>query len=139
MKRLRIVSHFFDEKYNIDAIRKNLMLIKKYRNSVVHHYGDDQIKHALYALSQPAIKNYTDLMAEIFKKYLTKEIDLSLLPLSFNPKPDIDFFNRNSDEENNPFIKELLSNMESIEDSDKSQFIINYSVKIERAPQYKIR
>lgn len=127
-------SKFFSLKpKDIQAIKANLSLMREYRNRAIHYYDDKSIQHAVYSLSQSAIKNYVDVLREIFNEDITNEINIVLLPLSFNNQPNfIEFFKTNKPR-NNDFVKSLFSALEEIkkDSTDTSRFITQCSVKIE--------
>ena len=124
---------------NKNAVKNNLSLIRKYRNQTVHYYGDKGNQHAIYALSQSAIKNYVDLLKHIFDEDLTSEINIVLLPLSFNNQPNFIEFFKSSKQQNSDFVEELFNQLKDLEDqsTDTSLFITHCSVKIESTKNIK--
>lgn len=124
---------------DIQAIKYNLDKINTYRNKAVHYYGQKPTQHAIFALSQSAIKNYVDLLKEIFNEDITNEMNIVLLPLSFNKQPDFVEFFKNNKVDHNDFIKELFTNLRYLEDlnADTNRFITRFSVKIENVNSIK--
>lgn len=131
---------FFDlPEKDKQKIKLNLDSIRKYRNDAIHYYGNKQTQHCIYVLSQSAIKNYGDTLNKIFNHDITSEINIILLPLSFNNQPNfIEFFNNNTTQQNG-FVKELFKNLKSLEenDSDTSKYITECHVKIESKRKIK--
>ena len=125
---------------NVEVIKDNLRHIRDYRNTFVHYYGDKSNQHAIYALSQSAIKNYVDLVNSIFDDDIAKEISIVLLPLSFNNQPNfVEFFKGGSLSADNEFISRLFDNLTDIEKSleDTSRFLTICTVKIENNKNIK--
>jgi hypothetical protein len=125
---------FLNYKKCAEEMRKGLEKIVEYRNNVVHYYNEnDQLLHALFALFQAAIKNYVDLVYKIFKIDITKEINIVLLPLSFNKQPDfVEFFQNISTDKHIPFVKDLFIQLKEIEQTGQNdRFITQCTVKIE--------
>ena len=127
------------EQKDIQAIKTNLSLIRDYRNKAIHYYGDKPKQHVIYVLSQSAIKNYFDAFKSIFNEDLINEINIILLPLSFNNQPRfIEFFKQNKSK-GNSFVQSLFKNLKELEDidADTSLFITQCSVKIESSRSIK--
>lgn len=70
-------------------VRKNLELLGTYRDNSVHFYNAKDFGVLLYALAQTCIKNFRDLLYEIFKVGLEDEINWQLLPLGIKPPIDV--------------------------------------------------
>ena len=121
-------------------VRSNLLFIKAYRNKSIHYYGDKANQHAIYALGQSAIKNYVETVESIFSGNILNEINMVLLPLSFNNQPDfIEFFKENDPSKNNDFIQELFKQFTEMEAKsvDTSRIMTTCTVKIESVRSIK--
>lgn len=122
------------------VLKMNLLLIRDYRNEVIHYYGNESNQHAIYALSQSAIKNYVDLLNNIFDEDVINEINIVLLPLSFNTQPDfVEFFKRKPPNKSQAFVSKLFANLKSLEDLnlDSNRLVTQCYVKIENVKNIK--
>ncbi len=131
---------YFPHELEHKVIFENLFLLEKYRNNAVHYYNTDGIAHCIYVLAQAAIKNYRDLVKTIFKQDIVHQINLVLLPLSFNEQPDfVEFFKSVKKEDHNPFVKELFEIMRSLESqsADTTRLITQCTIKLESTKKIK--
>lgn len=120
-------------KKDTEAIKLNLVKIKKYRNNSIHFYNDKKMPHVIYALSQPAITNYVDIVQTVFHENIIQEINIILLPLSFNNPPNI--FRFISKEKNkNPFMTELINDFNQLQrkNCDTTKFMTKLSIGLEK-------
>jgi len=133
-------SIYFPEDINSQVICKNLELLKEYRNKAVHYYNEDESNHCIYVLSQASIKNYRDLIKNIFEQDIVNEINLVLLPLSFNEQPDFVEFFKNTNSSNRGFLAtELFKYIKSFEDGnlDTSRLVTQYNIRLETVKNFK--
>lgn len=128
------VKSYFPAEMDYQAVAENLHLIREYRNKAAHYYNQEETAHCIYVLAQAAIKNYRDLVKAIFEQDIVNQINLVLLPLSFNEQPDfVEFFKGVKKENRSPFAQELFRVMEELEgaSSDTSRLITQCTVKLE--------
>lgn len=111
----------FPSKVNAEAVAGNLDLLIDYRDQAIHYYNKPGLRVLLYALAQTSVVNFRDLVLEVFGRDITREVTISLLPLSLAPPIDPVEFLRNpptgqKDKEVAEFsqrIRELVSELES--------------------------
>lgn len=135
------VKPYFPANMDYQAVAENLRLIREYRNKVVHYYNHEEIAHCIYVLAQAAIKNYRDLVKAIFEQDIVNQINLVLLPLSFNAPPDfVEFFKGVQNENRSPFAKELFRVMEKFEEtsSDTSRLVTQCVIKLESTKKIEL-
>jgi hypothetical protein len=120
-------------KKNIEVISLNLKYLRKYRNDIIHYYGNKATKYGIYALSQTAIINYVDLAREVFNEEISQEINIILLPLSFNKPPDIVKF-LSKQKNTTPFVVELISVLNRLKNKniDTGKFVTTLSISLEK-------
>lgn len=70
------------------AVSANIAALVDYRNNAVHFYNEVGFETVIYGLAQTSIVNYRDLVSNIFGVDIAEEVNISLLPLSFNAPPD---------------------------------------------------
>jgi hypothetical protein len=85
----------FPSKVDSEAVAGNLDLLIGYRDQAIHYYNKPGLQVLLYALAQTSVVNFRDLVLEVFDRDITREITISLLPLSLAPPIDPVEFLRN--------------------------------------------
>jgi len=132
---------YFPSSMDYKAVAENLHLLKDYRNKAVHYYNGEETAHCIYVLAQAAIKNYRDLVKAIFDQDIVNQINLVLLPLSFNEQPDfIEFFKGVKKENRSPFAQELFRVMEEFQgtSSDTSRLVTQCVIKLESTKKIEL-
>ena len=126
---------YFPDSTQTSVIIENIRLIRKYRNLATHYYNDEQHKYAIYALASASLFNYQHLVLSLFDQNIADEVNIVLLPLSFNKPPDfIEYFKSARQEEYTPFINDLLSSLEKLtvdDNADTSRLITRCTIKLE--------
>lgn len=121
-------------------IRRNLELLSTYRDNAVHFYNQPTFGVIIYALAQTSIKNFRDLLAEIFSVFLEDEISWHLLPLGIRPPIDpvayISASRENSGKQSNAvrqFLRELAEAAREVKEAgaDDGRLLTIFNVKLE--------
>lgn len=100
---------FFPTQIQHSAVFENISRLADYRNNSVHFYNEEGLDVVVYGLSQTSIVNYRDLVNEIFSKDIAQEVNISLLPLSFNSPPDpIAFIGEAKEPNTKPEVAEYM-------------------------------
>jgi hypothetical protein len=115
----------------------NLRLLIDYRDSAIHFYNRPGFESLIYALAQTSIVNYRDVVHGVFGRDITKEITLSLLPLSVAPPVDpVQFLKENvastvngAVEKFSKSIKDLVVELER-EGADTGRLLTTFSVHL---------
>ena len=79
---------YFPKGVSARAIRENIQMIGLYRDNSVHFYNEPDFGVIIYALAQTSVKNFRDILYEIFKYELESEINWQLMPLGIRPPID---------------------------------------------------
>jgi len=79
---------FFPASIKPLPVQRNLELLGTYRDNAVHFYNARDFGVVLHALAQTCIKNFRDLLFEVFAIRLEDEVSWQLLPLG--PRPPVD-------------------------------------------------
>lgn len=116
---------------------ENLRLLIGYRDSAIHFYNRPGFESLIYALAQTSIVNYRDVVHGAFGRDVTKEITLSLLPLSIAPPIDpVQFLKEKvtssangAVEEFSRSIKDLVVELEH-EGEDTGRLLTTFSVHL---------
>lgn len=134
------VEKYFPRSVPVLAVRRNLDLLTTYRDNAVHFYNEKEFAAVIYSLAQTSIKNFKDLIDEIFDRNLTTQISWSLLPLSFRlPIDPIEYISGKSGplrKENSAvgqFMAELRTTLEELEKEkiDSERLVTVFSVRLE--------
>lgn len=123
-------------------IRRNLELLSTYRDNAVHFYNQSGFGVVIYALAQTSIRNFRDLLAEIFGVLLENEINWHLLPLGIRPPIDpVAFISGGSENSGKrkqsnavrQFLHELAEAAREVEEagSDNGRLLTFFNVKLE--------
>ena len=132
---LQLAKKYFPKQIDVNAVVINIRALKDYRNAATHYYNEPQSKHAIYALAQASIRNYRDILLDIFGVDLANEINMVLLPLSFSNPPDfVEYFKNIQPQKYTPFIKKLLKVLSDIElspSADTSRLVTTCTIKLE--------
>lgn len=91
------------------VVIENISKLYDYRNNATHFYNEKEFGIVIYGLAQTSIMNYRDITLKIFQKDIAENINISLLPLSFNSCPDpIEFISNKSGKKHSLFVEEYL-------------------------------
>jgi hypothetical protein len=133
-------NRYFPKSMPVLAIRRNLELLTTYRDNAVHFYNEKGFSAVIYSLAQTSIKNFKDLVDEVFNRDLVSEISWSLLPLGFRlPIDPISYIggkNGYAYKKNSAvgqFMFELRNNLEELEKEkiDSERLLTVFNVKLE--------
>ena len=107
---------FFPTAVDFDATAKNLQMLVEYRDNAVHFYNEPGFGVLIYALAQTAITNFRDLVKAVFDKDLSKEVNLSLLPLALGtPLDPIEFVKaRHADPKASRSVKQFTARLRDL-------------------------
>jgi len=121
-------------------VRKNLELIGTYRDNAVHFYNAGGFGVLMYALAQTCVKNFRDLLYEVFGFKLEDEISWQLLPLGIQPPIDPISYIAGATQQTpsrtgaiDQYIAELAHAVEDVEATggDTGRLLTIFSVKLE--------
>ena len=134
------VEKYFPSNMPVLAVRRNVELLTTYRDNAVHFYNEKGFAAVVYSLAQTSIKNFKDLVDEIFDRDLASEISWSLLPLGFRlPIDPISYiggentYARKKNSAAGQFMAELRTALEELETEkiDSERLITIFNVKLE--------
>lgn len=132
---------FFHKEITPLPVQRNLELLGTYRNNAVHFYNAKSFRVILYALTQTCIKNFRDMIEQIFGIRLEDEINWQLLPLGIKPPIDIisyissdkDLKGKRKSDAVREFLSELAAATNEIksEGGDTGRLLTIFNVKLE--------
>lgn len=136
---LKEAEKLFPKKIQSLPVRKNLELLRTYRDNAIHFYNESDFRVVLYALAQTSITTFRDCVDHFFGKKLEERFTWQLLPLGIRPPIDPLTYlagTGSAVKSSNAvlqFLSELKDAVEEIEASggDTGRLLTMYSVKLE--------
>ena len=126
------------------AIRGNLSQLVLYRDNAVHFYNQKGFRVLLLGLAQTAVKNFNDVLIELFDQTLGEQLPGTMLPIGLEPPLDpITFLKALPKGGRAPaspsttavleFVKLMRDEVSRLEEDgvDTARFLTTYSVKLE--------
>lgn len=119
-------------------VKCNLEILGTYRDNAVHFYNARGFGVVLYVLSQTCVKNFRDLLIEVFGTRLEDEINWQLLPLGISPPVDVvDYISGRSGGEKTSAVRQFLSELAAATNElkkrgeDTGRLLTVFNVKLE--------
>lgn len=98
---------------------ENIRIIKGYRDKATHYYSQKDMPATLYPLFQASIKNFRDIMDNVFSEKLEDDINWKVLPLGINTPINIVSYLSNNARSGNEIGKEILDTMKVLQSEDR--------------------
>ena len=109
---------------NFEAVASNLYLLSDYRNDLAH-FGNNDLDEAAFMLINKAVLNYDSFIKEHFKKDITKQENLILLPIGLrSPIDPVEFLRKRGVKSNNDFIKSIIDATNALHDKGITDAVI---------------
>lgn len=90
-------------------VAENIARLVDYRNNAVHFYNEEGFEIVIYGLAQTSVVNYRDFVSVCFERDIARQVNISLLPLSFEAAPDpISFLGDGAKKDRKPAVAEFL-------------------------------
>lgn len=106
------------------AVYDNLSLLNDYRCSNIH-FIEDKLDPIVFMLISKAVLNYDEFLKEYFKKDITKDDNLIILPvglkLPFNP---IEYLKQDYGSANNDFVNNVVQTVRKLQDESVHDSIV---------------
>jgi len=124
-------------------IKSSIEALYEYRNGIAHFYPQT-LTPILYSILRPNIIFYADFAKKFFQVDLSKEVNLALLPISFQkPFSPVDFLTNKSTIENESqevknFIESLINSVKSLhEDGIEDSILVEYRMHLSNETRIK--
>ena len=106
------------------AVYDNLMLLNDYRCSNVH-FIEDGLNPVIFMLISKAVINYDEFLKNYFKKDITKDDNLIILPVGLKlPLNPIDYLKQDYGTANNDFVNKVIDTIRKLQSSNVRDSIV---------------
>lgn len=111
------------------AVYENLMLLNDYRSANVHFY-ENSLDPVVFMLISKAVLNYDDFVKRYFKKDITRNDNLIILPVGFKlPFDPIEYLKQDYGKAHNDFVNTVVQTVRSLADEGiKENIVIGFDV-----------
>jgi hypothetical protein len=107
-----------------EATFNNLVLLNNYRCSNIH-FIDSKLDPVIFMLISKAVLNYDVFLKEYFKKDITKDDNLIVLPVGLKlPLDPIDYLKQNYEKAHNVFVNEVISTIRKLREKSVHDSIV---------------
>lgn len=107
-----------------DAIAENLFLLNEYRCSNIHFY-EQELEPIAFMLLSKAVLNYDTFLKKYFKKDITKNDNLIILPIGFKlPFDPIDYLAQQYGDAHNDYVNEVIQAIRRLNNSGIQESIV---------------
>lgn len=122
------------EKNNkFQAIFDNLDLLNNYRNSNVH-FIEGELDPVVFMLMSKAVLNYDAFLKKYFKKDITKDDNLIILPVGMKlPFDPIDYLKQDYGSAHNDFVNRVVQSVRNLNDNGiQESIVVGFNVYADR-------
>lgn len=111
------------------AIFENIDLLNEYRCSNVH-FAESNLNPIIFMLVSKAVLNYDQFLKEFFKKDITKDDNLIILPVGFKlPFNPVDYLKQDYGNAHNEFVDNVINVVRELEnDNIQDSIVIGFDV-----------
>lgn len=111
------------------AVYENLMLLNDYRNSNIHFY-ENSLDPIIFMLISKAVLNYDEFVKMYFKRDITRNDNLIILPVGFRlPFDPVEYLKQDYGKAHNDFVNTVIQTVRSLaDDGVKENIVIGFDV-----------
>ena len=111
------------------AVYENLMLLNDYRSANVHFY-ENCLDPVVFMLVSKAVLNYDEFVKKYFKKDITRNDNLIILPVGFKlPFDPVEYLKQDYGKAHNDFVNTVVQTVRSLADEGiKVNIVIGFDV-----------
>lgn len=111
------------------AVVENLMLLNEYRSTNIHFYEKD-LDPIVFMLISKAVLNYGGFIARYFKKDITRNDNLIILPVGFKlPFDPVDYLKQDYGNAHNDFVNTVIQAVRALANEGiKESIVIGFDV-----------
>lgn len=120
------------------AIYDNLNLLNEYRCSNVHFF-ESKLDPVIFMLISKAVLNYDTFLKKYFKKDITRDDNLIILPIGLKlPLDPVDYLKQNCSNANNNFINDVIQTVRELNNSGvQDSIVVGFSLVTEKVRDVK--
>ena len=106
------------------AVKRNLELLNEYRCSNIH-YVEKQLDAIVFMLLSKAVLNYDDFLKMYFKRDVTKDDNLIILPVGFKlPFDPVEYLKQDLSKTHNEYVLDVVSAIKELEQKHIEENIV---------------
>ena len=111
------------------AVYENLMRLNDYRSTNIHYY-EKNLDPIVFMLISKAVLNYDEFVKQYFKKDITRNDNLIILPVGFRlPLDPVDYLKQEYGKVHNDFVNTVVQTVRTLaEDGIKENIVIGFDV-----------
>ena len=111
------------------AVYENLMLLNDYRSANVHFY-ENSLDPVIFMLISKAVLNYDEFVKKYFKKDITRNDNLIILPVGFKlPFDPVEYLKQDYGKAHNDFVNTVVQTVRTLaDDGVKENIVIGFDV-----------
>lgn len=111
------------------AVYENLMLLNDYRSSNVHFY-ESSLDPVVFMLISKAVLNYDEFVKMYFKRDITRNDNLIILPVGFRlPFDPVEYLKQDYGKAHNDFVNTVIQTVRTLaDDGIKENIVIGFDV-----------
>ncbi len=111
------------------AVYENLILLNNYRSANVHFY-ENSLDPIVFMLISKAVLNYDEFVKKYFKKDITRDDNLIILPIGFKlPFNPVEYLKQDYGKVHNDFVNNVVQTVRSLADEGiKENIVIGFDV-----------
>ena len=128
-----------NEKNNkFQAVYENIDLLEQYRNANVH-YVEEALNPIIFMLLSKAVLNYDAFLKKYFKKDITKDDNLIIMPVGFKlPFNPVDYLKQDYGKAHNDFVDSVVHSIRELNNNGiQESVVIGFSVYTDRIKSEK--
>lgn len=111
------------------AVYENLMLLNDYRSANIHFY-ENSLDPVIFMLISKAVLNYDGFVKKYFKKDITRNDNLIILPVGFKlPFDPVEYLKQDYGKAHNDFVNTVVQTVRTLaDDGVKENIVIGFDV-----------
>ena len=120
------------------AIYDNLNLLNEYRCSNVH-FIESKLDPVIFMLISKAVLNYDTFLRKYFKKDITRDDNLIILPIGLKlPFDPVDYLKQNCNNAHNDFINEVIQSVRELNnDGIQDSIVVGFNLVTDKVRDVK--
>lgn len=127
-----------DKSKKFEATYDNLLLLNEYRCSNIH-FIESKLDPVIFMLLSKAVLNYDDFLKKYFKKDITRDDNLIILPIGLKlPFDPIDYLKQNYGSAYNEFINDVIHTVKDLDNNGiQDSIVVGFNLVTDKVKNVK--
>lgn len=127
-----------DKTKNFLATHDNLFLLNEYRCSKIH-FAESKLDPVIFMLISKAVLNYDVFLKKYFKKDITRDDNLIILPIGLKlPFDPIEYLKQNYGSSHNEFINDVIQTVKELDDGGiQDSIVVGFNLVTDKVKNVK--